>query len=595
MGVKQICDPSESVILIKSHDDRTTGTGFVIHHEEDDTWILTCAHVVEDAGGAAKVRIKLGKDTRPAELVGNLCGSRDTIDLALLKVSKLDVPVLSLSFDGKKDDRFQIPGFAEMDGKFAGEPVNGKLGDQFPLETEGPRVRAWQLRVTGDISLQPGYSGSPVVCTDTLEVLAVTTHEQYKGERGYAIHIAHLRDIYGDLLPKDLLRDDSPLPWKLRNQLKQLIQDMGVNTNQMRMFCNLALPLGGTFAVPSDLEVDDLIDWIADWGGGEDWVPLLSVARQLHKLAREPRRSNLKRWVEQAAQHFGVIKIWNLPITHTEKDTENAAQSPVLLVEIIDRTSSRGVYRIRFFYCTVGRLIEVESGRGAIQFKSSSAAAESAVAEIINRLMYEYFIDREQVFVEFILPDELLRYSVEHWAYDEDGIKYPLGAVFPVMVRPNSRQYSGEFDPLWQDWQQGWNRQFRYRTKRLCDALCWIDASQRKRVITRPTQGYVCIGLRFIPTESDFLRFLVKHGITAAIWPQRGAGLDRFCEEIEQKLSDFRVEELPRAVHALRRMLWTDDDITHPGNYLSLLWDDPRCCLPSRRPNRNEDYFPGVD
>ena len=161
------------------------------------------------------------------------------------------MPLLSLRLGGKEGDCIRILGFAEMDGKFACEPVEGRLGDQFPLETECHRVRgAWQLRITGDTPLVPGYSGSPVIRADTMEVLAVTTHEKYKGERGYAIDIVHLRDLYRHSLPEDLLQDDTLLLGGLRIELKNLIQPMGVTASQMRLFCHLALPMGSTYTVP---------------------------------------------------------------------------------------------------------------------------------------------------------------------------------------------------------------------------------------------------------------------------------------------------------------------------------------------------------
>jgi S1-C subfamily serine protease len=126
--------PSEAVVLIRSREGKVTGTGFAIHQEGNRTWILTCAHVVEDAGGA-EILIKFGEEERTAELVEGCCGSSKTIDLAVLQVDTLALPILSLRLDGKTGEDFQIPGFAELDGKYAAEPVKGRLGDQFPVET----------------------------------------------------------------------------------------------------------------------------------------------------------------------------------------------------------------------------------------------------------------------------------------------------------------------------------------------------------------------------------------------------------------------------------------------------------------------------
>lgn len=47
-----------SIILIESRqpDNTAIGTGFVIHHTANNTYILTCAHVVRDMGGPDQVK-----------------------------------------------------------------------------------------------------------------------------------------------------------------------------------------------------------------------------------------------------------------------------------------------------------------------------------------------------------------------------------------------------------------------------------------------------------------------------------------------------------------------------------------------------------
>ncbi len=595
--MRKLNQPAEAVVLIQSRDGKVTGTGFAIHHEGDKTWILTCAHVVEDAGGANNSLIKFGKEQRNVELLEGCCGSKATIDLAMLQIDALALPTLSLCPDGKTGEDFQIPGFAKLAGDYAAEPVKGRLGNQFPLEkAAGPRLNAWQLRVTGDIPLVGGYSGSPVVRVGALEVVAVATHEQYKGERGYAIDIAHV----GDLCRRaaGLLQEDRRLPSEQRTQLKRLIQDMGISRDQMRFFCHLALPLGGVYAVPTELQCYDLVDWLADWGGEEDWVPLLSVARQLYSRARQSTRDSLRCWVDQAAQHFKISQIWEQPLIIAEKSTDVAAQSPVMLVEIGERTNSKSLSQVRFFYFTAGRSIELAPDGQVSPFNpslSAESANNAAIAGHVNHLLYKYPIDRESLRVEFILPDDLLSYPVEHWAYDQDGMQCPLGAVFPVTVRPSSRQYSGEGDPLRQDWRSGWQRQQRYHDRCVNEALYWFEKTQKKQLLIRPKQGFVCIGLHFIPTDQDFLGFLVNQGITAAIWPRRCDDLDALCTELEQQIGHARMSDLPQAVYRMRSTLWAEDKMAHLCYHVSLLWDDPNYCLPNRRPVQDEEFFPGVD
>jgi hypothetical protein len=119
-------------------------------------------------------------------------------------------------------------------------------------------------------------------------------------------------------------------------------------------------------------------------------------------------------------------------------------------------------------------------------------------------------------------------------------------------------------------------------------------------VINRLREGYVCVGLHFIPTDQDFLGFLVNQGITAAIWPHRCDDLNTLREKVQDKIGSFHLAELPQAVHRMRSNLWGDEEMTeeekmtHPCYHLSLLWDDPNRCLPTPRPVQDEDFFPGV-
>jgi hypothetical protein len=48
---------SDSVVLITSADVKNSrfGTGFIFRHQEDWTYLITCAHVVQDVGGNEQV------------------------------------------------------------------------------------------------------------------------------------------------------------------------------------------------------------------------------------------------------------------------------------------------------------------------------------------------------------------------------------------------------------------------------------------------------------------------------------------------------------------------------------------------------------
>lgn len=602
MGPKD--DISAAVVLIEGNeecdDPNAFGTGFAVRREGNDTWIVTCAHVLEDIGGVSKTQVRYCGQPYSVTLVEDCCGAKTAIDLALLKVSGLAIPALSLLPDGRRSDEVRIVGFAEQDGRFVAEPVWGELGDQYALEAAGRRLNAWQLVISGDVPLKAGYSGSPVVRTDTQQVVAVTTHLQKKGEAGHAIHIAHLADLGSSVLPADLLKGETFIVWERCRYLKGLIQDTDITRNQLRLFAHLALPLVNSYEIPH-CNTDDLVDWLAGLGVDDGWCPLLSLARQLlEEVHRDLTRSNLHLWISKTAEHFGIEDIWQQSLTHDEKTFGKATGSPVLLPEIIDRNSSDEPYTMRFFYHLGSRRIPVELDEDTPPSLSPPSLKErSELAAYLNKLLYRFFMDRSAIMLTFIVPDELLshrdllRYPIEEWAYPDDDLELevPLGVIFPVVVRPSSRQYSGDFDDARRKWIHGWKRQKKYCGTPVMDTLCWLTPSEHQRqLLTQPDQGRVCVALAFVPDDHQILGRVIKRGITAALWSRHRVVEDRFQDAVEKRLGETPLGNLPHTMKEIRSDAWGAEDFDHPCYHLSLLWDDPDCCLPNLA-----EQHPGLD
>jgi len=202
----------DSIVLITSNDSTNNrfGTGFVIFRDTSMTYLLTCAHVIDDVGGAEQVNaggmialvVASGVKENP-----NL-DVYYPADLAVLRVETLlDQPVLNMSLIGQKGTSFTTAGFQLFSKAFLIRPLQGVLGERVGLESRasGIRIRAWDLKINGDYGLQPGYSGSPVVDSRKGSVFAVVSHRQ--GEtKGVAISIEALTKIWPDL-PSALSRN----------------------------------------------------------------------------------------------------------------------------------------------------------------------------------------------------------------------------------------------------------------------------------------------------------------------------------------------------------------------------------------------------
>lgn len=84
MSIKEVLQ--NSIVLITSTDEenKSFGTGFVFWQENNDSYILTCAHVIEEVLESGKICVD---SINQVELIA--CDSRSNIDLAILKVSNL--------------------------------------------------------------------------------------------------------------------------------------------------------------------------------------------------------------------------------------------------------------------------------------------------------------------------------------------------------------------------------------------------------------------------------------------------------------------------------------------------------------------------
>lgn len=196
-------DLQGSVTLVTSTETTNNrfGTGFVIAQDDEAAYLLTCAHVIDDVGGAESIDV----EGSPAAVVAY--GSASELDLAVLRVpGSLDKKALPLQPTGDRDSAFLTAGFQKFGSHFLVRPLQGSLGQTVALAVRGQadRVRAWDLKIEDDYQLQPGYSGSPVLDQAGGTVLGVVSHRQGQGERGLAISVEALPKLWPEM-PENLL------------------------------------------------------------------------------------------------------------------------------------------------------------------------------------------------------------------------------------------------------------------------------------------------------------------------------------------------------------------------------------------------------
>ena len=303
-----IDDILDSVVLITGANSPKFGTGFAIRCEAGKTWILTCAHVVEDVGGAGRIYV----NGQPAEVVA--CGKRHEVDLAVLSVAGLGHPVrpLKLGFDGGIEMPCGIAGFAAFEGgQKKGEPLAGRLGNRVVLTDTGDRrTIAWKLLIAEESRLEDGYSGSPVICLRTRTVFAVATYSEYQGQRGYGISLGHLSEVWpampAELFPRQPLLGRWPTGAQ-REYLENLFLNLPVSAEELRALCRRIMPADAPWEIPADASPLDLLEWLLERGQlASGQAPLVSVLQQLLPLINASAREQLKQCAVEVAAHFGI-------------------------------------------------------------------------------------------------------------------------------------------------------------------------------------------------------------------------------------------------------------------------------------------------
>ncbi|NEQ34957.1 MAG: hypothetical protein F6K40_00980 [Okeania sp. SIO3I5] len=203
----------ESVVLIGSAMEKKAdviGTGFAFYRKQDYTYLITCAHVVEDVGGKENVLVELGDEKIPATIIA--IGNKENLDLAVLQVKGLNIPVLELkSLEKAEGKKVKILGnyiFGDEKKRLC-KPIEGKVGKKasFSIIKE---VAFWELEIKESDLLRKGYSGGPVIDLETNSVLGIATNMKENVQNGkenvqngYAISVEALKYILP--LPSTLL------------------------------------------------------------------------------------------------------------------------------------------------------------------------------------------------------------------------------------------------------------------------------------------------------------------------------------------------------------------------------------------------------
>lgn len=204
---------SNSVVTITSDDSGNSGfgTGFAIHQEAGKVFIMTCLHVVNNLGGAEKIKI----GTRSVRVIAS--GKELGLDLAILALSdSSELTPLKIYEFAQSGDEIVIFGSKKIlknPSVFSREPIKGMLGDSITFQTDGKpfSFQGWLLRVEDGFYLDSGYSGSPIINQKSGYVTAIASHAQGDGQVGRAISTNSLKYLWKKIVSKGIIKSKNDI------------------------------------------------------------------------------------------------------------------------------------------------------------------------------------------------------------------------------------------------------------------------------------------------------------------------------------------------------------------------------------------------
>ncbi|MDT4328926.1 trypsin-like peptidase domain-containing protein [Methylomonas sp. MV1] len=582
-------DSLESVVQIIGSVDGQFGTGFVFLTDGCEAWIITCSHVVRDVGGGGNVRINDPRfvDDTPEILA---CADEQQADLAVLKaklVSGCSIPAFKLGLVGQKDLPCRIIGFTNLTTEYRrAEPLNANTGYFMVLQGKklgAPRIPAWKLWLDDRSLLQGGYSGSPVLCPRTRLVFAVASHNEFKGERGYAISLVNLGKIWPEL-PENLIASSERWPGQsaTTNLLTEILTSSFINGDNLRNTILDAIPRESRHIFPSDEAPLIQLQWLIDR------PHLLLVA--LNALTTQPDAPELLNSLPDTIEAISSYFSLDSSINRQKFQNTGSEESPVLLVEIWPAASpvNRCNVQVRLFQSggiDEGQCVYVREGDQALWLHDRDQITDFVTH--LREIIVKSRVDENRLVVEFALPFDLLSHNVDQWV---DRIGDPLGSYLPVVVRSRERLHAG-------DLQQGWHKHWDVFHKRFNDKfpepLWWMEKDAQRQIRGKLGTG-VCVALNDTPDlVSDECRNLLFRltysGASAVLWARQKEGIADLRGEIETFLTGKPLGQLPRLLRDLRCNLWEQQREGSICFHITLLWDDPNHGLPPRQ--FDEDFL----
>lgn len=326
--------------------------------------------------------------------------------------------------------------------------------------------------------------------------------------------------------------------------------------------------------------------------------PLLAFVAALSRRVPGARAHELAHWVRDRAGHC-------TPVVNPAQLLERSARPP--------RMAARWTYATfqitpatpaRRYLLDVFRQHEGAPREAVVQYAEGTrlSVLEDLVVHELTRMQRERAADSPSLFVEFVVPRELLARPFDDLPIPTpSGAEVRLGVVHPVVVRSLERQNAPEWRSWAHNWAQKWDKMKALAALSGEGVVEVIPARSQDGALYEalfatlyPEDGPVAVVLGFPPRvpskrslDPEFDAAL-DAGIPALVWAHRETDGQRAIEVVLHRMKGETALALPEVVRRARR----GDRPPSPGVFrppagaglrLGLLWD-PYDRLPPHTP-----------
>jgi hypothetical protein len=286
-----------------------------------------------------------------------------------------------------------------------------------------------------------------------------------------------------------------------------------------------------------------------------------------------PAGRRLREWAESEAARIGVVdQLWAVR-EEASAGPEPDHGPPCLVVQLSPDGISPDYVLSHWIQHRAGPW---EPERGQDQLVPL-ARVGSTVDLLVDRAEVLWKSQRGPVFVEFVLPIDLLNRALE-WEPRHLQIPrpIPLCLQYPVVLRSLERMRAQAWHRVWHNrWaamaEAGQVRLHHGATDRDVGLDGWTSA-------LLSDEGVASVALRTAPDAGmgrDELSLALTFGIPVMFWDRRGEPADDLGAAITT-LVEGDPASLPQRVMRLRHEAMANSDLnSHIGRHLAVLWDDP--------------------